>query len=204
MAEKLWVEQFIKEIEKEDREKILEEAIAEEGLTEENALRRQFFEDRYEFNPKSKLMVDHLIRGWMSMAYLANESKSLFGKSRVEKEKKKIRADLALDVIQKYGKLGEEIMYGEYYNAACLYMKLCDEDKTYGAILLGLGRMKPAKLIEKIAADIYRVAYELPEEVGMKEEMAVFSRALTDAFCDVHRKERNLLLGRIPGRRTES
>ena len=204
MAEKLWVEQFIKEVEKEDREKILEQAIAEEGLTEENALRRQFFEARYEYNPKSKLMVDHLIRGWMSMAYLANETKSLFGKGRVEKEKKKIRSDLALDVIKEYGELGEEVMYGEYYNAACLYMKLCNEDKTYGSVLLGLGRMKPAKLIEKIAYDIYRVAYELPEEVGMKEEMAVFRRALTDAFCDVHHKEKNLLLGRVPRKRTET
>ena len=46
MAENLWVEQYRCEIEKEDRKEILDKAIAEEGLTEENALRKQYFEWR--------------------------------------------------------------------------------------------------------------------------------------------------------------
>ena len=96
MAENLWVEQYRREPEKEDRKEILDKAISEEGLTEENALRLQFFEARYEENKKVK--IDHFIRGWMSLAYVENESNSFFGKNRVKKEIAKIRSDFLLDL----------------------------------------------------------------------------------------------------------
>ncbi len=195
MAENLWVEQYRREPEKEDRKEILDKAIAEEGLTEENALRLQFFEARYEENKKVK--IDHFIRGWMSLAYVENESNSFFGKNRVKKEIAKIRSDFLLDLAKEHGEMGQRVLYDEFYNTARLYISLCQDDKSYNSILLGLGRMKPAKLIAKIAADLHHVSYEIPEKVGLQEELKPFREALTEAFCDAYNKQKNLLLDRI-------
>ena len=195
MAENLWVEQFRRETEKEDRIEILDKAIAEEGLTEENKLRKQVLETRYEENQKTK--IDHFIRGWMTLAYLENETRSFFGKNRIKKEILKIRSDLMLDFAKEHGEMGQRVLYDEYYNTARLYMGLCEEDKSYSSILLGLGRMKPAKLIAKIAADLYHVSCEIPRTIGMEEELKVFREALTEAFCDAYSKQKNLLLDRF-------
>lgn len=198
MAEKLWVEQYINELDKDDRLGILEKAIEEEGLTGENALRKQFLELRYEKNAKSGLDIDHFIRGWMGLAYLRNEkSNGVFARKRIEKEKERIRQDFRTDLEQANGEIGTEVIYGEFYNVAKLYMHLCMEDRTYGAVLLGLGRMKPSKLLMKIALDFFLVGYELPEALGMEEELQTFRRAITDAFCDEHRKEKHMLLDLI-------
>lgn len=195
MAENLWVEQYRCEVEKEDRKEILDKAIAEEGLTEENALRKQYFEWRYEKNKKTE--VDRFIRGWMSLAYLDNEIKSMFGKKRIKKAIEDIREDFHMDLAAGYGEMGQRVLYDEFYNTARLYISLCEEDKTYNSILLGLGRMKPAKLVAKIAADLYHVSCEIPKEIGMDEELKLFREALTEAFCDTHRKQKNLLLDRL-------
>ena len=136
MAENLWVEQYRCEIEKEDRKEILDKAIAEEGLTEENALRKQYFEWRYEKNKKTE--VDRFIRGWMSLAYLDNEIKSMFGKKRIKKAIEDIREDFHMDLAAGYGEMGQRVLYDEFYNTARLYISLCEEDKTYNSILLGL------------------------------------------------------------------
>lgn len=195
MAENLWVEQYRCELEKEDRKEILDKAIAEEGLTEENALRKQYFEWRYEKNKKTE--VDRFIRGWMSLSYLDNEIKSMFGKKRIKKAIEDIREDFHMDLAAGYGEMGQRVLYDEFYNTARLYISLCEEDKTYNSILLGLGRMKPAKLVAKIAADLYHVSCEIPREIGMEEELKLFREALTEAFCDTHRKQKNLLLDRL-------
>ena len=197
MAENLWVEQYRREPEKEERKEILDKAIAEEGLTEENALRKQFFEERYEQAKSGN--IDHFIRGWMSLAYLENEKNSFFAKNRIKKEVDRIRADFNLDLAAKHGEMGQRVLYDEFYNTARLYMNLCEEDRTYGAILLGLGRMKPARLIAKIALDFFRVSYEIPHAVGMEKELEGFREALTEAFCDAHDKYKHLLLDRFKG-----
>ena len=195
MAENLWVEEYRQEVEKEERKEILDKAIAEEGLTEENALRKQLFEARYESSKKGN--IDHFIRGWMSLAYLENETNSLFGKNRIKKEVEQIRSDFCLDLVKEHGETGQKVLYDEFYNTARLYMGLCEEDRTYGAIILGLGRMKPEKLIAKIALDLYKVSSTIPSQIGMYEELEPFRKALTEAFCDAHRKQKHFLLDRI-------
>ena len=197
MAENLWVEQYRRETEKEDRLEILEKAIAEEGLTEENALRKQIFAERYEESKKGK--IDHFIRGWMTLAYLENEAGSFLGKKRIQKEIPKIRSDFQLDLAKEHGEAGQRVLYDEFYNTARLYISLCQDDKSYNSILLGLGRMKPEKLIAKIAADLYHVSSEIPKMIGMEEELKVFREALTEAFCDTYSKQKNLLLDRLHG-----
>ena len=195
MADNLWVEEYRREVEKEDRKAILDKAVAEEGLTEENMLRQKLFDERYETNPKGN--IDHFIRGWMSLAYLENETNSFFGKNRIKKEADRIRADFCLNLAKEYGETGQKVLYDEFYNTARLYMGLCEEDRTYGSIILGLGRMKPEKLVAKIAADLYRVSHTIPKQVGMFEELELFRKALTEAFCDAHGKQKHLLLDRI-------
>ena len=121
----------------------------------------------------------------------------MFGKKRIKKAIEDIREDFHMDLAAGYGEMGQRVLYDEFYNTARLYISLCEEDKTYNSILLGLGRMKPAKLVAKIAADLYHVSCEIPREIGMEDELKLFREALTEAFCDTHRKQKNLLLDRL-------
>ena len=80
MAENLWLKEYRSELDKEERKEILEKAIAEEGMTEANALRRKVLEIRYENNKNGH--IDHFIRGWMTLAYLENEKNTFFASAR--------------------------------------------------------------------------------------------------------------------------
>ena len=137
----------------------------------------------------------------MTLAYLENETRSFFGKNRIKKEILKIRSDLMLDFAKEHGEMGQKVLYDEYYNTARLYMGLCEEDKSYSSILLGLGRMKPAKLIAKIAADLYHVSCEIPRTIGMEEELKVFIKYFGHLMRRVDLLEKTLMLGGIGGRR---
>jgi hypothetical protein len=65
-----------------------------------------------------------------------------------------------------------------------LYISVCAEDKGYNAVLLGFGHISNDRLIEKIEHDFRDVAVVLPRDWELAEEMALFTRAVSDAFAD--------------------
>ena len=93
------------------------------------------------------------------------------------------------------------MLYEEFFNMAKLYMQLCEDDKTYGSVLLGLGHMKKEKLIAKIARDIFKAAYEIPLRYEMDQELAAFSRAATDAYYEIYDRQKILLEQLIHGQK---
>ena len=201
MSEKLWVSQYMRETESDRRKEILDQAIAEEGLLPDNELRQKLWDVRYPMQDGRR--IDTFIRGWITLAFIDNASQGFFAKKRVEKEKEKVRKDWQLQLASEYGEVGEQVLYEEFFNTAKLYMQLCEDDKTYGSVLLGLGHMKKEKLIAKIARDIFKAAYEVPIRYGMDDELALFTRAATDAYYEVYDRQKILLEQMIHGQKEE-
>ena len=199
MRETTWVEQYYLEVDKEQTKEILDEGIEEEGMTPENELRTKLWEVRYSRQAKETAEVDHYIRGWMSMYYLKHSSKGFFSKKNYNKEKDQILKDWGVDIAREYGEAGEKVLYQELCNMTRLYLKLCKDDKSYSSILLGIGRMKDSSLVNKIAKDVYTLAYEIPQITNTVDVFRIFTKAATDTFYAVFPKERGVLEALIEG-----
>ena len=201
MAEKLWVSQYMREQEKDRRREILEQAIAEEGMLPDNELREKLWKARY--RKQGGREVDTFVRGLMNLMYIDNVGQGFFARKRVEQEKQKILEDWQMALAAQYGETGKQVLYEELFNTVRLFMLLCEDDKTYGSVLLGLGHMNKEKLTAKIARDVFRMAYEIPRRHGISKEVAVFTKAATDAYCEMYDRRKNLLLDLIHTRKEE-
>ena len=199
MEEKAWVENYYRETDRERRKEILDQAIAEEGMTRENEIRMKFWEGRYETREKDHVTIDHFIRGWMGMSYMHTSSRTVFGRKKLDKEKERVMADWNMELARHYGEEGEEAFYQELCNMTRLYLQLCQEDKSYSSLILGIGTMKKESLINKIAQEIFTLAYAVPRYTGTEELFASFTRAATDVFRETFPKNRDLLDRRISG-----
>lgn len=199
MAEKLWVAQYMRETDSLKRKRILDQAIEEEGMLPENELRSALYDARYQVQDGRG--IDCFIRGLMLLKFLENASTGLFGSKRTEKEKQKIAEDWQLERAKAYGETGEEVLYQEFFNTAKLYIELCKDDSSYRSVLFGLGRMKDEKMIAKLANEFYKLGYAIPARFDMREELAPFTRALTDAFCELFDRNKDALLNLISEKR---
>ena len=116
MEEKVWVEKYYLETDRERRKEMLDQAIAEEGMTRENEIRLKFWERRYETREKDNVQIDRFIRGWMEMSYMNTSSRSAFGRKKLEREKEKVLDDWSMELARSYGEEGEEAFYQELCN----------------------------------------------------------------------------------------
>lgn len=199
MEEKAWVEKYYEETDREIRKEILDQGIAQEGMTRENEIRMKFWESRYETREKDQVVIDRFIRGWMGMSYLNTSSRSFLGRKKMDREKQKILEDWSMELAESYGEKGQEALYHEFCNMTRLYLKLCQEDKSYSSLILGIGTMKKESLINKIAQEIFTLAYAVPRYTGTEELFSGFTRAATDVFYETFPRNRDLLERRIRG-----
>lgn len=199
MEEKDWVTKYYRELDREKRWEILEQAIAEEGMTPDKEVRKKLLEERYEKGKKDKTQIDRFIRGWMTLAYTKNTSGGLFGRKKLQKDREKILKDWNFELARQYGQEGEVALYQEFHNMTELYLTICQDDKAYSSMILGLGKMSKDSLLGKMAREIYTMAYEIPQEMGMEEELQLFTKAATDVFYEMFPKNRNLLEVKIRG-----
>lgn len=195
MEERVWVESYEKELDPKKRREILDAAIEAEGRTPENELREKLLEARYtEFRGQP---LDHFIRGWMDLQLLRSASGIFFGKRRMEKERARVREDFKMALAAPYGEAGRQVLFEEFRNSARLFIKLCKEDRGYSSLLFGLGHMKESSLTSKIANSLYTAGVQVPEKIGMAEELKDFRRAVVDAFREVYPDSAHLLTDRI-------
>ena len=134
-----WIAEYKKETDRERRHRILErEKEAHEGEPEYE-VRRKLWEGRYD--KKNGQAIDYGIRGWVNLqglkrrVYLPGESK------RLEKEIEAIKKDWQFDLCGEYGEVGEKALHDELFNLSLFYFDLCEKDKTYNSVVLGLGHI---------------------------------------------------------------
>lgn len=174
-----WLEGYNMSTTAEEKKRYLDIGLEKEK-SPENLLRKKLYECRY-LDKKGKVTgADHFIAMWMELSFLRHKKDSFFGKRALQKTVAQIGDELML----KEGTTEElsNVLYQEYVNLISLYISLCQQDKTYKSILLGIGTIKDSALQNKIAKDVFETAVEIPRIAGMEKEYELFIRAARDSF----------------------
>ncbi|MEE8885757.1 MAG: DUF6553 family protein [Eubacteriales bacterium] len=195
MEKKPWVVQYMHETDKNKRKELLDQAVAVEGVTPENELRQKLYDARYVKVDGTD--ADRFVAGWMAVFYLRGTTKSIFSKKKIEKIRKELVDDWQMELIEAYGETGREVLYEELFNMTKLYIELCQQDRGYNSVLFELGKIKEDTLKAKIADDVFTNAYTTMRDTGLDQEFSIFTRAATDAYCEIYSRDRDLLLGKV-------
>lgn len=179
---------FYDETAKEERKKHFD-YLMQDAETENRELIRELWDRRYIDASKGRPEVDRFIRGWVHLNVLRIPKGKKIGRKMFERDKQEIRDDLAFDFPEKYGETGKELLYKEYVNLVRFYIAVCEEDRGFSSVILGIGRMKKTSLTNKIAYTIYHILYEVGDAAGMGEELSMLRKAALEAFCAVYKKE---------------
>ena len=78
----------------------------------------------------------------------------------------------------------QDVLFKEYVNLVAIYISLCQKDKNYKSIVLGVGTMKDESLLYKIAEDVYNTGCGAAILSGMTEQYELLMRATKSAFLD--------------------
>ncbi|MCI1328349.1 MAG: hypothetical protein LKG53_05010 [Lachnospiraceae bacterium] len=181
MMEKPWETEYYHELQADKRQKLLDEAIAVEGMSPENELRKKLLEARYGKSLGRGRKVDYFIRGWMTLKMIAGNTRN---RKRTARDIRSVMDDWKFELAGQYGEAGNRILYQEFCNMALVYIDLCKKDRTYGAVILGIGRISDDSLTMKIARDIYSTAYDIPDEAGIRDDLRLFTEAATAMVCE--------------------
>lgn len=175
-----------------ERKALLDLAIESEIDPVGNEIRLLLWNRRYpkgeKLAAKGKMVLDMFVRTWMLLDVTSGRLNSRFRHKKLLKDTKKQLEFLGLDVIETYGKKGIRILYEEMYQLVYYYMKLCAEDRTYGTIILGLGKLNQELYAKKVAENIYRVCYKVPDVLGLQNEFAILQMAAQDAYSEMFPK----------------
>ena len=162
------------------RKRILDEAI-KQGIDQEgNELRQMLWEHRY---PKG-IGEDEFFKAWMYFDFVSEEINAYFGKKKRLNNVKQHLERLGMEDMKARGPFGEQVLYEELYHLVYNYIQLCADDRNYGSLILGFGKMNKDSYALKVARNIRRVCYVVPEGLGLKEEFALLQKAATEAYYD--------------------
>lgn len=171
---------------------LLERAVAEGEDTEENAIRKELWEIRYgEAAETGKgARADGFLALWMVLEYNRDAGKKLFGSGRANKEIIKTLNKLRFEEIQNKSDLHRELLYRECVHMVQLYMNLCQKDKNYSSLLLGMISMSDDRVKDKIRADIRETAVKLPAELKLEKELSMITKAACEVFEEFFPEEK--------------
>ena len=178
-----WPDSYYEERDPVNRRRLLD-AADEAGLTpEDNAVRRNLYKKRYG-RERRGIVQDNYLRMWMDFTFFVRNGNPKRSLRRDQAKIRKILKDTGFAEYAQADERAQQLLYRELYHLAMLYISVCAEDKGYNAVLLGFGHISNDRLIEKIEHDFRDVAVVLPRDWGLAEEMALFTRAVSDAFAD--------------------
>lgn len=178
-----WPDSYYEERDPVNRRRLLD-AADEAGLTpEDNAVRRNLYKKRYG-RERRGIVQDNYLRMWMDFTFFVRNGNPKRSLRRDQAKIRKILKDTGFAEYAQADERAQQLLYRELYHLAMLYISVCVEDKGYNAVLLGFGHISNDRLIEKIEHDFRDVAVVLPRDWELAEEMALFTRAVSDAFAD--------------------
>ncbi len=175
-----WPDSFYLETDAKKREELLK-ARLEQDDSEENRIRYQLLEKRYMKAGRGIDGTDYYMKILMTMEQTADLKDSFLGKRSFRRGLEEIRDRFCLDLLQEkpeYTSLWKD----EFLNLWCRYIEACKNDKNYTGIVMGLGQMSDDRLIGKMSNDIDRKTLDLPEKLGLSQDLATFREAAQEAF----------------------
>ncbi len=183
IEELTWPANFYEPISGEERYTLLEAAMKEVD-SEENRLRYVLWQCRYGSTEKNhgKPKVDYFMKLWMDLEFASGRTSSVFGVKKVVKDIKKDLDQLGVTKMKEYGELGQELLYQEFVQGGRYYFELCASDKNYNTELMGLKQISDNHFLSKILSDVYRICYTTPTAFDLKEDLELFTKAVTNAL----------------------
>ncbi|WP_130838430.1 DUF6553 family protein [Lachnoclostridium sp. Marseille-P6806] len=175
MERKSLVQQFYDVTDRSGRRELLARITALEGETEENVLRRNVMERRYDV--KNGAEVDYFIRGWMLLGSLRSR---FWGVRAMRRDAAEVLACWQMDRAE--SEPGRSVISGELYNMTRLYIELCGRDRVYNSLLWGFGTISDRRRGDKIAEEIVRQTETIPKRLSMETEFALFREAAQAAW----------------------
>ena len=197
-----WPECLYKEKEPMIRFMLLDEA-DHQGLTpDENVIRRRLMESRYPtFKKNARSTEDHYLKLWLFMSFAADNIKREKLPRSAQKDILKLHKELGIGDLT--GETEQNLLYRELYHMTILYINLSLEDKRYGSLIFGFGRLSDDKLAKKIARDAYKVGHRVPELLKFAN-YEIWEKAVRDAYCEFFPDNREYLRGLIEGTAEEN
>lgn len=185
MAE--WPECYYREREGLQRRELLDEADRNHLTPEENKIRRLLWERRYPglVNSREKIK-DSYLRAWFDFRYAADNASGLFSYKKIVREISRDLEQMGFQAVKEFGETGEAVLYRELYHMAMLYITLCQEDKGYGSLLFGMGKVSEDSVAQRIAKEIVKVVCLVPKKLNLEQECALWTKACLTAFADAY------------------
>lgn len=157
------------------------ELLLEQDL-QENALRKELWDCRYEKMKKSDGYADMFLRNLLELLFISKNRTGRFAVKSNRKEAQKVAEKLCLTRADHFG---EELLYKEMRHLIATYVVDCMQDRSYCSVLLNFGKMKEGKIKEKICRDVKEMVVHIPETVGLKAEFDILTRAGLEALREM-------------------
>ena len=178
------ITQYYREADPAKRLALLNMSIEAGEEPELNKIRRELWDIRYQ--DKSELggdtRADGLIALWMLMAFNRASAKRFMGVRGGRKEILKQLDKMKFQEIRAKGKDYEDMLYRECCHMVKTYMELSESDKAYNSTLFGILKMSSEQAKDKLKADIYHTAVELPQTLKLEEELGMITRAAREMY----------------------
>lgn len=176
------IAQYYRESDPLKRKELLDQAIASGEDKEANEIRQEIWNARYGIKGEQGNPADGFLRLWMLLEFNRNASKKWFGVKNAVKDIRKELNTINFQELRSKGDLYEELMYRECQHLISLYIELCEKDKTYNSVLLGMMTMKKENATAKLKRDLYETAVCVPRDLGIEEELDLITRAARELY----------------------
>lgn len=162
----------------EKRKKLMEQwvKVDEKG----SVLYKQVFDYRYQVRSEADTK-DYFIRGWVLLCGLKNGISVKLNR-HTKQMMDEIKECFALKAYYEADAGLKEVFYQEYVNMTEFYIELAFRDRSYSSGFLGLMKMDESRIKEKLAKEIYAIAYHVPKKLHCFEEMKPVREAMCQGF----------------------
>ena len=116
------------------------------------------------------------------MEFNRDSSKRFMGVRGGRKEIMKQLDRMKFQELRAKGKDYEDLLYRECCHMVKTYMELSESDKAYNSTLFGILKMSSEQAKDKLKADIYHTAVELPQTLKLEEELGIVTRAAREMY----------------------
>lgn len=178
------IAQYYREADPMARQKLLQQSIEAGEEPENNAIRQEIWEIRYQEPSQvdKASRADGYLKLWMALEFNKNYAGKLFAGKGAQKEISGHLKRMKFEELAAKGPQYEELLYRECCHLVRVYMDLCATDRTYNSTLFGIMPMKKEHATDKMKADIYQTAIKLPRLLGMEQELSVITRAAREMY----------------------
>ena len=178
------ITQYYREADPAKRLALLNMSIEAGEEPELNKIRKELWDIRYQ--DKSGLggdtRADGFIALWMLMEFNRDSSKRFMGVRGGRKEIMKQLDRMKFQELRAKGTDYEELLYRECCHMVKTYMELSESDKAYNSTLFCILKMSSEQAKDKLKADIYHTAVELPQTLKLEEELGIVTRAAQEMY----------------------